>query len=1016
MSRAQGEPAPHAAPCAETAEPAVGVDSPALATPETDRLTATTETAQTAKVEKEGQEPVASAGQVSPGDSARSKKPPDPVADPTDKTLLSQSPPFPSPVSPRLSSLAASLIGQRLDHYELIEFVGGGGMGLVFRAQDTSLHRTVAVKILAIDGAIDTPLDEETVRRFRNEAQSAARLDHDNIARVYYVGEARGLNYIVFEYIEGTNLRDLVARAGPLPTEQVLGYSLQIAAALAHAAERGVVHRDIKPSNVLIAAPGEGPSARAKLVDMGLSRLQIPDSNEDLTASNITLGTFDYISPEQARDPRNADVRSDLYSLGCTMYFMLSGRPPFPDGNAMQKLLKHQGDAPQELTKLNPRVPGELWRIVRKTLAKDPSARYQEPRGLMADLSLLADDLGVELPHVNLALVVPASTRLAHFARRHGPWLAPLAAMLLAIFVLDRIWSQGANSPNDSRSTSNLQPNVVVQPGPSSDKTTTSPAKSKADDTKSPRVKEASSLPKPPPSLEKLDGGGKPAPVKPEPLPPPAVETAEENPHRDLLRRLAGGPSGSDDGRRAAAGGIKVVGPSTAIEARIDSGSAHVRSSDSPAARLGPGDAVAASTAVAAPPPSVASVLYVDPSADGTQANEFSTLKAAMEKVRSGGTIELRYSGRRVEQPFRLTGMANPVTVRAAEDCQPVVVFQPTATDAATYARQMIALSGVAQLNFLNVAIELYSPPAVTSGEAWSLFSLHRSQVDLKRCTLTIVNASTDGRPMHDQAAFFQMPQETGAAAMMMSMDMSPPEMPPVGIRLWDTVARGEAVFVQAGNSAYPLDVSCTNALLALSQPFFASEGGRAGTRAGRFLIKFDHVTAHLRGGLCQISSSLGGPAPETSITCNNSILLSSAATPLISQEGDETVANLQSKLTWSGDKNLYDSISMFWRVTDLNASRLPADQEMMQLAWDAHWKDRETPVARDATQPLGWQSPPDENRVLHLREPDDYRLRPSSPATGGASDQKDVGARLSELPPPPPRTILAAPKLANEE
>ena len=255
------------------------------------------------------------------------------------------------------------LEGERLGQFQLQKFIGGGGMGVVFRALDTTLNREVAVKVLSRDQASD----EEALRRFRNEAQSAARLNHDNIARVYYVGEDRGVHYIVFEFIEGVNIRDLVEQAGPLPLAEALSYTYQIAEALDHASQRDVIHRDIKPSNVLIT-----PDGRAKLVDMGLARLeQVAQADNDLTASGVTLGTFDYISPEQARDPRSADVRSDLYSLGCSFFYMLTGRPPFPDGTVLQKLLQHQGDDPPD-----PRSSGRSCR--RRSPGSWPAAG-QEP-------------------------------------------------------------------------------------------------------------------------------------------------------------------------------------------------------------------------------------------------------------------------------------------------------------------------------------------------------------------------------------------------------------------------------------------------------------------------------------------------------------------------------------------------------------------------------------------------------------------------------------------------------------
>jgi serine/threonine protein kinase len=281
----------------------------------------------------------------------------------------------------RPEKMVHELVGQQLDHYRIESLVGIGGMGAVFRGRDLRLDRVVAIKVVLMSHH-----KAESLRRFRMEAQSAAKLDHPNIARVFYVGETDRWSYIVFEFIEGTNLRQLVLERGPLSVDDATRWTCQVAEALQHASERGVVHRDIKPSNILIGLDG-----RAKIVDMGLARTtELDRSTGDLTASGVTLGTFDYISPEQAHDPRDADVRSDIYSLGCTLYFLLTAQPPFPDGTALQKLLMHGTKMPEDPRCFRSDISDALIAILRKMMAKRPKDRYQEPVDLANDLRTLA--------------------------------------------------------------------------------------------------------------------------------------------------------------------------------------------------------------------------------------------------------------------------------------------------------------------------------------------------------------------------------------------------------------------------------------------------------------------------------------------------------------------------------------------------------------------------------------------------------------------------------------------------
>ncbi|MBT7916070.1 MAG: serine/threonine protein kinase [Planctomycetaceae bacterium] len=339
------------------------------------------------------------------------------------------------------ADVGRALQGTQLEHFHLEEFVGGGGMGAVFRATDEKLGRTVAVKVLSRNRK-----DVDSLRRFRIEAQSAARLDHPNIARVFYVGEDAGWNFIVFEYISGINIRELVSHRGPLPLQDCWSYVLQVADALTHASERDIVHRDIKPSNILVTSDGT-----AKLVDMGLARFhQLDSDNSDATASGVTLGTFDYISPEQARDPRNTDVRGDIYSLGCTLYYMLTGFAPYPAGTVLQKLLSHSGDPVPDPRVYREELDAGTVRILHKMLAKQPSSRYQTPRELIADVVTVGQHQGLTLSHAGHFW--PSQRSRPNFSiAKHVPWIAPVVLLLLTVLVVSQL------APNDP-------PLIVAEP------------------------------------------------------------------------------------------------------------------------------------------------------------------------------------------------------------------------------------------------------------------------------------------------------------------------------------------------------------------------------------------------------------------------------------------------------------------------------------------------------------------------------------------------------------------------
>lgn len=363
-----------------------------------------------------------------------------------------------------VSGEVPSIAGRKLGHYELIEAIGSGGMAAVLKARDTELGRIVALKILPPEAA----RDPESVTRFKQEGRAAAALDHDNVARVYFCGEDQGLHFIAFEFVEGINLRQMIDRRGVLPAGECVRYMMQVAAGLNHAAERGVVHRDIKPSNILIT-----PDGRAKIVDMGLARQMDAELvNGGVTQSGVTLGTFDYISPEQALDPRRADVRSDIYSLGCTFYHALTGRPPVPEGTAAKKLRAHQNDAPLDPRELNPAIPDELAAVLGRMMAKDPARRYQTPTELIAHLKGLAERLklaGDALAHDSATKSVPAELRLLPEAPRvRGWWVVAtvaVAATVIAFVIATSNPGPAPGGPGDPAKARPSEPAEKDRPG-----------------------------------------------------------------------------------------------------------------------------------------------------------------------------------------------------------------------------------------------------------------------------------------------------------------------------------------------------------------------------------------------------------------------------------------------------------------------------------------------------------------------------------------------------------------------
>jgi serine/threonine protein kinase len=293
----------------------------------------------------------------------------------------------PSASAPSDLGIPAELVGHA--RYHVLRLLGSGGMGAVYKAEHRLMERHVALKVINAS-VMNKPA---MVERFQREVKAAARLTHPNIVTAHDADQAGHIHFLVMEFVDGISLAQRVQQQGRLSVAEACSVIRQAALGLQHAFEQGMVHRDIKPHNLMLT-----PGGQVKILDFGLARLvreaagpgteASPDqpatgdgrrAGGGLTEVGVLMGTADFIAPEQANDPRRADIRADIYSLGCTFYYLLTGNPPFPEGNALDKLVAHAERMPAPLKELRPEVTAELARAIDKMMAKDPGQRYQTP-------------------------------------------------------------------------------------------------------------------------------------------------------------------------------------------------------------------------------------------------------------------------------------------------------------------------------------------------------------------------------------------------------------------------------------------------------------------------------------------------------------------------------------------------------------------------------------------------------------------------------------------------------------
>ncbi len=881
--------------------------------------------------------------------------------------------------------------GFELGHFVLQQRIGIGGMGAVFRAMDTRLQRVVALKVL---GPAQSR-DESSVKRFQNEASAAARLDHDNIARVFYIGEDQGLHFIAFEYIKGTNLRDLIREGGPISPLDAVSYTLQIAGALNHTYAAGVVHRDIKPSNIIIM-----PSRRAKLVDLGLARKQNSDSVAELTLAGTTLGTFDYISPEQAKDPRTADVRSDIYSLGCTLYHALTGTPPYPEGTVLQKLLDHQGkEAPDPALK-NRNVPADLSAICRKMMASDPKQRYATPELLVRDLMPIAARMGLRgLPADGLIwrhVTPPKET----FWQRNMGWLASVSVLLLIVFVIWRFPGLGSGPSTHSLAEAGQPSPRNFSPLP---RKTPEPASDLGSQNASPTPKNS-----PVPATPKTEQGANSTNstgTKTEPNESPEISPAKAAVSDLLSPQPASLPAKMPFGLKSA------LEPGddepTELASNSNPGSRLPMPAKLPTESIPDQPTQAPEVEGPAKPPAVPMTeIEMRPywiiHNDGSEDEGKLTLEAACTAAADGQIVEIRHNGPlpdSLTKPIRIKNKS--LTIRAGENFRPLLLFSGVETPAEGLLTRLFRLSN-AEVDLINLDFHVAPKRGAASEETWALVSLEgKGRVLLQGVTVTVEEA---GR---NSAAIVELlPAPASQTAKDMKM-MNPDNNGPAAsfeVKVFKSFLRGRCdVFLSRNTLPGRIHVE-QSAIAVVEGSLLHSEGDLdMKDEKDHVELTLDHTTCLVGNSLIRLDS---GDTPRDLLPIHvrntrDNLIATNTSNPLISMTGRSDPDTFEHLLRWDGLKNFYDGFAVFWAVSSAEFpprkfdawvrdwTRTPGTKEEGTLnggfAWQGNWTFTEFPEITPADLTL--------------------KRDPANPAIDGATDRTNVGADLAQLPSPPHRT-----------
>ncbi|MDB4733214.1 serine/threonine protein kinase [Planctomicrobium sp.] len=760
-----------------------------------------------------------------------------------------------------------AIAGLKLGHFVLEERIGRGGMGAVFRAIDQRLNRVVALKILSPDLSIDS----DAVQRFQNEARAAAKLDHDNIARVHYIGEENGLHFIAFEFVTGTNVREFIIQKGRLTPESALNYTLQIAEALRHTSSASVVHRDVKPSNIIIS-----PTGRAKLVDLGLARHQPADQAQDLTVAGTALGTFDYISPEQAIDARNVDVRSDIYSLGCTMYHMLTGEPPYPKGTMFQKVINHHGPSPPSATEKNPLVSVQLSRVVQKMMASNPDERYASADSLIHDLIQIAENLNLTPTYPEAVVwTTPLFKARNPYWDSSRTWMAVALVLLLLVYLVDRIQPDGRISvagqsdPINSVKIENASVDEIVL-GEKSPPPNTNPAVQMT-------AKEIETI--------------------------PANDASDlEEPSQDII---PGEVSGLASTGLSGIGWLSQSSSTSADEmwASIQGLQFNVKDQIDEPVTTQESSRPDKPVGITSPPPirsDQPTLPFIVTQSKTGEETQVATLTEAIALAIDNSVIEIQVDGLLPLQQSAIQFSNKRVILRAADKLHPVIRFdlgnelalRPLASSAAVF-----DIGHGGSLELYDIDIELKVDPKTTVDE-WAMVQLAPgAEFESRWCTFHINN------PDEIPASLVYIPSsEPADISNIMPERMSGR---PSKIQLRDSFFRGQIDGVKQ-NELHPLEILIDETALAITGTLHRVNGANSvetnmtTESTSQSSLTMNHVTAILGQGLLSATTGDHGTLETVAIDIRNSVLkLIQPDVALIALKGHLDAEVLKDKIFW---------------------------------------------------------------------------------------------------------------------